>query len=688
MLGLHPQLGRFLTPADDTAVNGSPTVVLSDRCWRLRFHADPDIVGKVVPVGKLPFTVVGVAPRGFHGTEQFLAPDVFLPFHDGPEVDGSGSFDARGSTNAMLFGRLRPGVSRVQADADLHRLSQQMARQFPTEDQGTDWHTANVGLFGDSLGRPVRAFLTGIAALALLVLLAACANLGVLFSSRTADRSRELGIRLAIGSSRARILRQLTLESILIALLGGAAAAALATLLLHALTTWHAPADLPVQLFVDADWRVYLAAAALALTTGLLFATLPARQIWQTDPNHTMRSAGSTAVSDRSVFRSALLLIQIALCCLLVTASLVAVRGLERTFQTPLGFDPNGVTLAIVDTQLGGFSSTEQAATQGRLLSAVQSIPGVTAAAYSNNQPLSLNTNSDDLYAPGTTAFDHAHIRSTPQIYRVSPGYFAATRTPLLAGRAFTDADRPGAPPVAIINRTLAQQLFGTPDAVGKRYPTGPGHETEVVGVVADGKYVSLAEDPTPALFEPILQRPDSTAVLFARSSRPSAEMTLALRKAVASVSPTIPIFTASSWTDALGIVTLPARAATLALGIMGALAATLAATGIFGVASLGVARRMRELGIRVALGAGKRSVLHAALGRTLQLLAAGSALGLLLGVLSARLLAGVVAHATAADPLILAGVLLTMLFLGAAASALPARRATRVDPAHLLREP
>lgn len=688
MLGLESQLGRLLTPADDTTVNGSAAMVLSDRCWRLRFHADPEIIGKVVAVGKIPFTVVGVAPRGFHGTEQFYAPDVWLPFHDGPEVDGTGSLDVRAATNAMVFGRLRPGVTRMEADADLRRVSAQMAQQFPIDDQGTDWHTATVGLLGEALGKPVRGFLAGVAALALLVLLAACANLGVLFSSRTADRSRELGIRLAIGSSRQRILRQLTLESVLIALLGGAAAATLATLLLHAITTWRPPADLPLQLFVDADWKVYLASAALALATGLLFATLPARQIWRTDPNSTMRASGSTAVGDRSVFRSALLLIQIALCCLLVTASLVAFRGLERTVNTPLGFDPRGVTLAIVDVRLGGFSFAQQEATQQRLLSAVKSIPGVTAAAYSDNQPLSLNTNSEDLYAPGTTTFDHAHIGATPMVYRVSPGYFAVTGTPLIAGRAFTDTDRADAPAVAIINATLARRLFGTTDAVGKRYPTSNGKETEVVGVTADGKYLSLSEDPSPALFRPMLQTPDSTAVLFARSNRNPAEMTVALRKAVASVDSAIPIFTVSSWSDALGIVTFPARAATLALGIMGALAAMLAATGIFGVASYTVARRMRELGIRVALGAGKRNILRAALGRTLLLLASGSVLGLILGAFASRLLSGVVSQATATDPIVLGGVVVIMLSLGAGASVAPARRAVRVEPAQLLREP
>ncbi len=687
MLGLQAQRGRLLKPADDVSVNGSTAMVLSDRCWRLRFHADPGIVGRVVPVGKIPFTVVGVAPRGFHGTEQFFTPDLWLPFHDGPEIDGSAGFEYRGSASASVYGRLRTGVTRQQADADLRRVSEQMAREYPTEDGGTAWHTASVGLLGEALGKPVHAFIAGVAALAALVLLATCANLGVLFSARTADRERELGIRLAIGSSRMRLLRQLAMESVLIAMLGGAVASVFARLLLHGISVWRPPSDLPLQLLVDADWTVYLASGVLALVTGLLFSLLPARGIWRTDPNRTMRASGSTTGPDGSLLRSGLLLVQIALCCLLLTASLVALRGLERSFHVPLGFDPRGVTLATVDVRLGGYELPDQVAIQQRLLDAVKAIPGVTAAAYSDNQPLSLNTNTDDVYAPGTTSFDRAHVRADAMVYRVSPDYFAATGTRLIAGRSFTAHDNATAPRVAIVNKTLARLLFGTIDAVGKRYPLGDGQTTEVVGVVEDGKYVSLAEGPSPALFYSMLQHPDRTAVLIARSQRSPAEMTVAMREAIAGVNSAIPIFNLSSWPDALGMATFPARAATLALGIMGALAATLAVTGIFGVASYSVARRMRELGIRVALGARAPGVLRAALGRTTLLIAAGSGVGLLLGWASSRLLASVVYDASASDPLVLAGVLLTMAGLGVAAAAVPARRALRVEPAELLRE-
>ncbi len=688
MLGLQPQLGRLFTPADDVSRNGSRTVILSNTCWRLRYHADPGIIGTRILVGKSPFTVIGVTPPGFHGTEQFFQPDVWFPFHDGQLVDGYDEYEVRGSAGSWVFARMRPGVTRAQANADLTRISEQMASQYPAEDKGTQWHTVTPGLIGEALGKPARAFLAGVSVMALLVLLAACANLGMLFSSRTLDRSRELGIRLAIGSSRMRILRQLATESLLIAIAGGLSAVALSTAILHALSRYSPPTDLPIQFLVEPDLRVYLVAAALATSTGLLFALFPARQIWRTDPNNTMRAAGNTnSTGDRSWVRSAMLVVQIALCCLLVTGAVTAFRGLQRTATMPLGFQPQGVTFASVDVLLAGYPEAERGAMQQRMFSAVQAIPGVASAAYSNTLPLNVDSSTQSIYAPGTTVFDQAHTVADAYIYSVSPTYFATVGTPLSAGRAFSAADTKETPPVAIINRTLAHLLFGAADPIGRTTPIAGGKLITIVGVVPDGKYLSLTEDASSAIFRPLTQRPDSTSYLLARSDRPTAEMTTALRKAVASVDPNIPIFRASSWPDALTLITFPTRAATVALGTMGLLAAMLALTGIFGVASYTVTHRMRELGIRVALGAQTRNVLQAALGRTVLLLAIGSAAGLALGVAASRLLAAIVYHATAADPLVLLTVLGTMVLLGAASTLLPARRALRAEPAILLRD-
>lgn len=692
MLGIRPYLGRFFTQADDVKVNGSPVVVLSYDCWKVRYNRDAGIIGKIILISKHPYTVVAIAPENFTGTERFLFPEVWVPYHDAPDIEGMNTLEYRRDFNSWLIGRLKPGVTEAQANADLQRVAGLLAQQHPDDNKGLGLKLSKPGLLGDLLGGPVRAFLAGVMAMAVLVLLAACANLGVLFSSRMSDRAKELGIRLAIGSSRARILRQLLTESVLIALIGGVVASGASAILLKGLTNWRpAFAELPMHFLADPDWTVFAFSVLLALLTGILFGVIPARQVWKADPNETLKSAGSTAAGgDRSILRSILLAVQIALCCLLVTSSFVALRGLERTFHMPMGFSPEGITLASLDVHAAGYSGEQEAAIQRRLYDSVAAIPGVTQAAYADTTPLSIDSSSTDIYPPGTKEFVAANIRLDASHFKVSPGYFATTGTRLLAGREFTVHDDAKAPHVAVVNETFARRLFGVDhaaDAVGKRYPTGPKDETEVVGVVEDGKYVSLTEAAKPAYFESIVQSSSHDTVLLVKSKRETREVAATMRRAISEVDSSIAVSHLASWTDTLGLATFPARAATIALGVLGALAIMLAVTGIFGLASYTVSRRMRELGIRVALGAGRRQMLRAALGRTLLLLVVGSAAGLLLGFAASRLLAGVVYQATASDPLVVVAVVLTMIGLGLVSAALPARRAMRIDPMALLRE-
>ncbi len=689
MLGVQPLLGRFFHPAEDAKINGSAVAVLSYSCWKVRYGGDPRIVGKAIAVNKHPYTVLGVAPRNFNGTERFIWPEIWVPIQNAPEIEGENWLERRGDSNSWVVGRLKPGVTPAQADADLAHVAAQLAHDYPSNDKGLTLRVTTPGLLGDALGAPVRGFLAGVMLLALLVLLAACANLGGLFASRTADRARELGIRLALGSSRARILRQLLTESVAMSLIGGAAAALLAAALLRALSQWHpARVEIPVQFLVPPGPMVYLFAALLALLTGLLFGIMPARQVWRTDPNHTLKAGGSTGEPQgRFALRYALLAVQMALCCLLVTSSFVAVRGLRRTFTMPLGFKPGNVTIATLDTQLGGYTDAQRAIVQQRLLHAVASIPGVSVAAYGNTTPLSLNQSNNSIFAPGTTDFSAANSKFQANYFEISPTYFAAAGTRLLAGRAFNEEDDANSPRVAIVNQTFARRLFGTENVVGLHYPTFPGKETEIVGLVEDGKYTTLTEDPSPAVFWPILQRPDNDTVLLVRSPRDPAEMIPAVRHAIAGVDSGLPVFAVSTWLDALSLMTFPARTATVALGVLGALAMMLAITGIFGLASYTVSNRMRELGIRVALGAQNRQVLRAALGRTATLLALGSLVGLVFGIAASRLLASIVYQATASDPVVILAVALTMAGVGLISAAIPAQRALHIDPARLLRE-
>jgi predicted permease len=689
MLGVQPLLGRFFHPAEDSTVNGSPVAVLSYSCWKVRYGGDPQIVGQTIAVNKHPYTVLGVAPKNFNGTERLIWPEVWVPIHNAPEIEGDNWLEKRGNSNSWIVGRLKPGMTPALADADLKHVAAQLAHDYPAIDKALVLRVAKPGLMGDALGAPVRGFLAGVMLLALLVLLAACANLGGLFAARTADRARELGIRIAVGSSRARILRHLLTEAITISVVGGAAAALVAAALLRALSQWHpARVEIPVQFLVAPSPVVYLFAALLALLTGLIFGLVPARQVWRTDPNHTLKATGSAGdTQGRFTLRSTLLAVQMALCCLLVTASFVAVRGLRRTFTMPLGLQPENVTIATLDTNLAGYTGSQQASAQQRLLHAVTAIPGVSVAAYANSTPLSLNQSNTNIFAPGTTDFSSSNTKFEAPYYEVSPTYFTAAGTRLLAGRVFNPHDDAHAPRVAIVNQTFAKRLFGTENAVGKHYFPGPTRETEIVGVVEDGKYTTLTEDPSPVVFIPILQSPDSDTVLLVRSPRDPAQMIAAVRQAIAGVDSGLPVFHVSTWSDALSMVTFPARAATIALGVLGALAMMLAVTGIFGLASYTVSHRMRELGIRVALGAQSKQVLRAALGRTFTLLAAGSVAGLLCGIAASRLLASIVYQATASDPVVILAVTLTMACVGLVSAAIPAQRALHIDPARLLRD-
>ncbi|MFY9854732.1 MAG: ABC transporter permease [Terracidiphilus sp.] len=687
-LGIKPLLGRFLQPSDDTAINGSSSVVLSYDCWKVRFGSDPHVIGRTVRLNKLPFVVTGVAPKSFNGTERLFWPELWVPIKDEPELEGYNWIQWRGSQNAWVVGRLKNGVAPAQADADLHAIAAQLSKQYPSEDKTFSLRVTQPGLAGDALGKPVHAFLFGVMLLAGLVLLAACANLGGLFAARTADRAREFGIRIAIGSSRARILRQLLIESVLVAITGACLAACAATLLLRILTQWQPVTEMPVQLLVAPDAMLYLFAVLLALATGVLFGVIPARQIWKSDPNDALKSGGSVeVVHHRLALRDVLLAVQIALCCLLVTASFVALRGLERTFAIPLGIHPEDVAMVETGVQLAGYHSAGVPGVQQRLLNAVSQIPGVEDAAYANSVPLSMNQSHNVTYAPGTTDFSLANARFVDVHYEVSPGYFQTVGTPLLVGRTFTSDDDADSPKVAIVNQTFAKRLFGTEDVVGKRFPTGPGKETEIVGVVADGKYSSVTEDPAPAIFLPILQNPNDDTVLLVRSKRSFSELAPEIRKAVIGVDPALPIFSLDSWNDMLGVVLFPARAATVALGMLGALAMMLAVTGIFGLASYTVTRRMHELGIRIALGAQKMHILRTALGRTALLLGIGSLAGLVLGAGASRILASIVYQASASDPSVLLAAIGTMALVGIVSTALPARRAVTVNTAQLLRD-
>jgi predicted permease len=682
LLGVQPQVGRFFHAADEHGPNSAPYLVLSDALWRSAFHADPGVIGTTVELKKHPFTVVGVAPPQFQGTERFVWPDYWMPMVNEEQVEGGDYLHSRTSIAVTVIGRLKPGVTPQQATEDLNVIAAELAKEYPQTDDGQPLRLIHPGLIGDE-GDVIRRFLWSVTALALLVLAAACANLASLFAARAADRTRELALRVALGSSRRRLVRQLLTEAVMVSLMGGAAGLASAYLLLGIL---NRSSPFVGSLTVHVDARVYLVGLALTLASALLFGMVPARQAWQSNPLQMMKNGPVESKHlRRFALRDLLLGAQIAICTLLVTASLVSVRGMVRALHTPLGFQPQGAMLVYLDLSQVGRAGDVAVEKEKAVIEAARSIPGVTATGMVSRTPMTGGMHGIPIFRPGTTEFKLNNSVLAPYVFPMSPGYLEAAGTRLLGGRDVSWQDTPKTPYVAIVNETFARKMWGETPAIGQRFIL-KGNLTEVVGVAEDGKYHDMQESPQPVVYLPLSQSEDSGAVFVVRSRRTPSEMAAALERTLSGIAPNVPI-TVQSWSDTLAGELFPARAATVALGVMGLLAAMLAVTGIFGMGAYNVSRRMKELGIRVALGARKTQVMSAAVGRPMVLLGVGSVLGLLAGVFASRLLGQIVYQANPRDPMVVGGAVLTMALLGIAASAIPARRALAVDPSKLMRE-
>jgi predicted permease len=386
--------------------------------------------------------------------------------------------------------------------------------------------------------------------------------------------------------------------------------------------------------------------------------------------------------------RDVLLAGQIAICAVLVTSSMVAVRGLVRSLHSNFGFEPQNAILADTDLSMAGYSGDRVPAMQKRMIEALEAIPGVKSVGLVDWSPLSGGGSSSMVFADQTTDFRPANAAARALMLNISPEYFRAAGTALLTGRAFTWHDDKDAPRVAVINQEFALKIFGSADnAIGRYYRTREGTRIQVVGIAEAGKYENLTEEPRPAVFLPFLQSPSSQTYLVVRSERDPQQLEAAMRSTLHDLEAGLPFYI-QTWNQQLnGVALLPSRLATLSLGVLGVMGALLSVTGIFGMAAHSVSKRLKELGIRVALGAQRREVLHAALGRAFKLLAFGSAAGLVLGILASRVLSSIVYHATPRDPLVLSGVVLAMLLLGLLATWIPAHRALTVNPLILLRE-
>jgi predicted permease len=704
VVGIKPFLGRLLQRADDDHPEASQAAVLSWPAWKSDFGADPNIVGKTVIVDKHPYTIVGVTPEGFYGTEKFGYLDIFVPMANEASLDGVDWLESRRDPHVYSIVRIKDGVTMPEVQAELDTIAARIVRQYPKDEEKLSFKLTRPGLMGDFFGAPARGFLAGVLGLAGIVLLAVCANLGSLFAARTADRTREIAIRMAIGSSRWRVIRQILVEAIVISILGGACACALAWSALTGLANWHPPTEYPLRFFVVLPQpSLILMAFLISVLAGVLFGVMPLRQIFNTDANEAIKSGGIHSTAGRRwALRDVLLAAQIALCCVTVTAAFVSLRGLGKAMTMNMGINPKHAALARFDLSQAGYSGESADHFQRQLLERASQLPGVEAAAYANTTPLSQDVAGFDVFSQQATDLRPSKRAFEAFNYDVSPGYFAASGTPLLAGRDVSFADTAKSPAVAVVNREFARRLLHSgnspsddshsDDAIGRYFKNRSGQTIQVIGIAADGKYFSLTEDQEATAFFPISQQANMQTSLIVRTRPDSSDaatndMAATIRKLIRDLDPSIPIVAAGAWKNQLGLTFFVAQVATISLGLFGAFGLLLSITGTFGLASYSVSKRLRELSIRVALGAQAKQILAAALGRMLILLAGGSVVGMLLGVAASRILSAIVYQATAQDPFVLAAVALTTLLTGSLAVLGPVRRVLHIDPANLLRE-
>lgn len=471
--------------------------------------------------------------------------------------------------------------------------------------------------------------------------------------------------------------------------MGGVVGLWASVVLLHALVGWQPFPEFPVNVPISPDANVYLVALLLSLASGFLFGLVPVRQVLRTDPYQTIKLGTVGNGARRFTARDLLLAAQIAICAVLVTSSLVAVRGLARSLHSKLGVDPNNAMLVSTDPTEAGYSENQVPAVQKRMIDAMRAIPGVTSVGLVGMYPpLHMGWDEVNVFADKTADLRPANAVADVIKYNISPEYLQAAGTALLSGRNFTWHDDKNSPRVAVVNKEFARKVFGSAaDAIGRYYKVLDGARVQVVGIVEDGKYTAnIAEAPQPAMFLPILQSPSDRSWMIVRSQRDPQQLSTAIRGALRQVDAGLPSFM-QTWKTEMNGALFASRMAAMSLGVLGIMGAILSMTGIFGMAAYSVSKRVRELGIRVALGAQKKEVLAAALGRAFRLLAFGSAAGLALGVLASRVLAYIVYQATSRDPVVLTGVVAAMALLGLVATWIPARRALSVDPIILLHD-
>lgn len=686
VLGVKPMLGRAFLPEEDQTADSHPVAVISYNCWQRRFAGDPEIVGKSVEFNSRPFTIIGVAPKGFIGTEVAYDPEMFIPVMMAKTIEpGSTWLERRDSNNLFTVGRLKPGVSFEQAKAELATLTAQLAKDYP-ENVGRGIQLGKPGLFIPDIANSVFAFTGVLAAIGCLVILLACVNLANLLLARATERRREIAVRLAVGASRQRLVRQLLTESLLISLGGGTAGVFLAAAINTAVRNIRLPSDITLLFDLRTDWRVLTFALVLSIATGILFSLIPALQSSKPQLVPALKDESSMAGFRRSNLRNLLVIAQVGLSLVLLISAGLIVRSLQAAQKMRPGFNPEKAVAISFDVSLGGYDEVRGRAFQKQVLERARALSQVEYAALTDNLPLGLNYNSSSIYVEGTE-FKGASTLPIAIPIESTPGYFDAMGIPL-RGRDFRDDENKKESRVAIVNETFVKKLLNGQDPIGRRFNWhGPKDPLfEIIGVVPDGKYNSLGEDPRPALYTPLYRDYTGMVTLVARTRADPRQVLGSLRTIVQELDPSISVYAAKTLKEHMGTSLFPARMAAIALGSFGVLALILAAVGIYGVMSHVVAGRTREIGLRMALGAQLSDVQKLILKQGMFLAGTGSLCGLLLALGGTRMMKSLLYGVSTSDPVTFSSVAFLLAGIAFLACWVPARRASRVEPMTALR--
>jgi macrolide transport system ATP-binding/permease protein len=688
VLGVKAFMGRVISTDDDRLPGAHPVAVLSYEGWQRRFNSDPSAVGKSLIVNGRSFTIIGVAPRGFFGTEIIAAPEFWFPMAMQAEIEvGDNWLDKRGVENLFVQGRLKPGVSAQQAQSVLNSIALQLEREFPDFNEGKRVNTIQPGFISSSMRGAVLGFTGLLMVVVIFVLLLACTNLINLLLARAVERRKEIAVRLALGASRLRLVRQLMTESMLLAIMSGALGLLLAYWLVSLAVMIKPPVDVPLSINLHLDYRVLIFTCLASLATGVLFGLLPALQATKVDLQSALKSETSGGSPRRSLLKNGLIVLQVSLSLVLLVGGGLMLRALQNAQTLDLGFNPKNAVEATFDLRLQGYNKARALEFHKRLLERVRTLPGVTSAGLVDLAPVDLHFSRGPVFIEGQSVERaKAPLAMTS---RVSPGYFQAMGTALLRGRDFNEKDDEKAPPVAIINETFARRFWPGQDPLGKRFSLGRADQppVQVIGVVADGKYAGLNESPQPFVSRPLSQAYSGATTLIVRSDTDPQKQIAVIRSELEQLDPYLPLSSSKLLTERLAMPLLPVRIATAVLSSFGLLALALAAIGIYGVMSYAVSRRTREIGVRVALGAQAADLLRLVLWQGMVPPLIGVALGILAALGLTRLVRSLLFGVSSADPLTYTGVAALLTTVALLACYIPARRATRVDPMVALRD-